>query len=213
MTSRPDPEPDPEPDAESHRGPEDAAPPARAPAGAASSVPRALRVRPAWSPDRWAATAWPTPAATTTAAPAAGKNTVAFYGTHQAGIATPAQDRLAFAAFDVTTSDRRALQTMLGLWSAAAARMAAGEQIGAPDITPEAPPIDTGEALGLSAARLTVTVGFGPSCSTNGSVWPGPVRPPWPTCPRCPGTTWTRTAPAATCASRPAPTTRPWPST
>ena len=31
---------------------------------------------------------------------------VEFFGEHQAGIVTPAQDRLHFVAFDVTTSDR-----------------------------------------------------------------------------------------------------------
>ena len=36
-----------------------------------------------------------------------GAGLVPFYGEHQAGIATPAQDRLAFAAFDVTTSGPR----------------------------------------------------------------------------------------------------------
>jgi deferrochelatase/peroxidase EfeB len=88
---------------------------------------------------------------------------VPFYGTHQAGIDTPVQDRLAFAAFDVTTTDVDAVRTMLGTWAAAAARMTAGEPIGAAETAPTAPPIDTGEAAGLSAARLTITVGFGPS--------------------------------------------------
>jgi deferrochelatase/peroxidase EfeB len=89
--------------------------------------------------------------------------TVPFYGPHQAGIATPAQDRLAFAAFDVTTTDVAALQRLLGTWAAAAAQLTKGMPIGAVEISPHAPPIDTGEATGLSAARLTITVGFGPS--------------------------------------------------
>jgi deferrochelatase/peroxidase EfeB len=88
---------------------------------------------------------------------------VAFYDAHQAGIATPAQDRLAFAAFDVTTTDRSALARMLGTWAAAAAQMTRGLPVGAVETSPHAPPIDTGEAMGLSAARLTITVGFGPS--------------------------------------------------
>lgn len=87
---------------------------------------------------------------------------VPFYGTHQAGIATPAQDRLAFAAFDVTSTDKRELMQLLGTWAAASARMAAGLPIGATETVPQAPPIDTGEALGLSPANLTITVGFGP---------------------------------------------------
>jgi deferrochelatase/peroxidase EfeB len=87
---------------------------------------------------------------------------VPFYGAHQAGIATPAQDRLAFAAFDVTALDLDSVRTMLALWAAAAAQMTTGQPIGAVETTPQAPPIDTGEALGLGSANLTVTFGFGP---------------------------------------------------
>jgi deferrochelatase/peroxidase EfeB len=88
---------------------------------------------------------------------------VPFYGRHQAGISTPAQDRLAFAAFDVSTTDVQAVQIMLGTWAAAAAQLTKGLPIGAVETSPHAPPIDTGEAMGLGPARLTVTVGFGPS--------------------------------------------------
>jgi deferrochelatase/peroxidase EfeB len=90
-------------------------------------------------------------------------HTVAFYGRHQAGIATPAQDRLAFAAFDVTTDDVDAVARLLGTWAAAAAQLTKGLPVGAVETSPQAPPIDTGEAMGLAAARLTITVGFGPS--------------------------------------------------
>jgi len=88
---------------------------------------------------------------------------VPFYGEHQAGIATPAQDRLAFAAFDVTTSDVDDLKAMFGMWAAAGARLTAGEPVGATETHPERPPIDTGEAFDLEPANLTITVGFGPS--------------------------------------------------
>ena len=88
---------------------------------------------------------------------------VPFYGRHQAGIATPAQDRLAFAAFDVTATGAGALERLLGTWAAAAAQMTKGDPIGSVETAPELPPIDTGEALGLAAADLTITVGFGPS--------------------------------------------------
>ncbi len=88
---------------------------------------------------------------------------VPFYGPHQAGIATPAQDRLAFAAFDITSTDPTAVQTMLGQWAAAGAQMTRGLPVGAVDITPDAPPIDTGEAVGLQPSQLTITVGFGPA--------------------------------------------------
>lgn len=99
------------------------------------------------------------PAAATTAADVP----VPFYGEHQAGIATPAQDRLAFAAFDVTATDPNALQVMLGTWAAAAAQMTQGLPVGPVDGDPQSPPIDTGEAVGLGSSRLTITVGFGPS--------------------------------------------------
>ena len=91
---------------------------------------------------------------------------VAFTGEHQAGIVTPAQDRLHFVAFDVITKDRDRLVSMLKDWTTAAARMTAGRdagEIGAVGGIPEAPPDDTGEALGLPPSGLTITVGFGPT--------------------------------------------------
>ncbi|MER6630637.1 iron uptake transporter deferrochelatase/peroxidase subunit [Streptomyces sp. NPDC000987] len=90
---------------------------------------------------------------------------VAFHGAHQAGIATPVQDRLHFAAFDVKTEDRAEFVRMLKDWTAAARRMTAGQAVGegAYGGLAEAPPDDTGEALGLKPSRLTLTIGFGPS--------------------------------------------------
>jgi deferrochelatase/peroxidase EfeB len=91
---------------------------------------------------------------------------VEFTGTHQAGIVTPAQDRLHFVAFDVTTDDRDELVEMLQAWTAAARRMTAGLDagpVGAVDGERYAPPDDTGEAIGLPASGLTLTIGFGPT--------------------------------------------------
>lgn len=87
-------------------------------------------------------------------------------GGHQAGIATPAQDRLHFASFDVVTTDRAELVELLRQWTQAAARMSRG--FGAGPLGPtggslDAPPDDTGEAIGLPPSGLTVTIGFGPS--------------------------------------------------
>ncbi|MEV4434531.1 iron uptake transporter deferrochelatase/peroxidase subunit [Streptomyces sp. NPDC049555] len=89
---------------------------------------------------------------------------VPFHGAHQAGIATAVQDRLHFAAFDVTTTDRAALIKLLQEWTAAAARMTAGHEVGTGAIgdNAELPPDDTGEALGLKPSRLTLTFGVGP---------------------------------------------------
>lgn len=91
-------------------------------------------------------------------------SSVSPYGTHQAGIATPSQDRLAFAAFDlmpgVSANDLKAL---LVTWTNAIEKMTAGQPIADDESNPELPPEDTGEAAGLAAANLTITVGFGAS--------------------------------------------------
>jgi len=89
-----------------------------------------------------------------------------FHGEHQAGIVTPAQDRLHFAAFDVRTEDRDELVSLLQRWTEAAARMTAGldaGEIGAVGGASNLPPDDTGEAIGLPPSGLTITFGFGPS--------------------------------------------------
>ena len=95
-----------------------------------------------------------------------GTRTYPFYGEHQAGILTPVQDRLHFAAFDVITDSRAELVQLFKDWTAAAARMTQG--FGAGELGPTsgpyaAPPDDTGEAIGLSPAGLTITFGFGPT--------------------------------------------------
>ncbi len=94
-----------------------------------------------------------------------GDTAIPFFGPHQAGIATPVQDRLHFAAFDVVTGDRARLVQLLKDWTAAAAAMTAGRPHGAGAVGgfPESPPDDTGEALGLPSSRLTLTIGFGPT--------------------------------------------------
>jgi deferrochelatase/peroxidase EfeB len=73
---------------------------------------------------------------------------------------------LHFAAFDVITDSRSELAQLLKEWTVAAARMA--QSLGAGEIGPtsgpyEAPPDDTGEAIGLPPAGLTITFGFGPT--------------------------------------------------
>ncbi len=88
----------------------------------------------------------------------------AFHGRHQAGIVTPAQDRLHFAAFDVTATSRAELLLLLKAWTAAAAEMTQGRPVGGGTPLPyDAPAADTGEATGLPPGRLTLTFGFGPS--------------------------------------------------
>ena len=94
-----------------------------------------------------------------------------FFGEHQAGITTSVQDHLHFASFDMMPrTDRDDLISLLQDWSYAAARMTQGLEVsasGAVGGPAEAPPDDTGEALGLPAAGLTITFGFGPGLFEN----------------------------------------------
>ncbi|HEY3501949.1 MAG TPA: iron uptake transporter deferrochelatase/peroxidase subunit [Actinocatenispora sp.] len=99
------------------------------------------------------------------AAPAA---KVDFHGARQAGIATAQQDRLAFAAYDLTVSgnpaeNRDALRDLLKTWTAAARAMTEGRPVPGENTLGTAPPADTGEAYGTPPANLTITIGFGPS--------------------------------------------------
>ncbi|GAA1410805.1 peroxidase [Glutamicibacter uratoxydans] len=93
------------------------------------------------------------------------------HGQHQAGITTAAQDRMHIVGFDVVTEDRAKLVAMLKEWTAAIEAMTQGKEVGeggAASGSYDAPPTDTGEAVGLSAANLTVTIGFGRSLFTDG---------------------------------------------
>jgi deferrochelatase/peroxidase EfeB len=104
--------------------------------------------------------------------------TVPFYGEHQAGIATPVQDRLHFAAFDLETESPTALRELMEAWSQAAREMTEGRMIGTENNNVLAPPDDTGEAKGLPASNLTVTFGFGPSIFERPGLGLASQRPP-----------------------------------
>jgi deferrochelatase/peroxidase EfeB len=118
-------------------------------------------------------------ACSASAAPVA-EGVVPFRGDRQAGIITPAQDRLHFVALDLTTSDRERVRALLQKWTTAAERMTAGAETapgGAVGGNPEGPPADTGEALGLPAASLTLTFGVGAGFFDKLGLDPA-LRPP-----------------------------------
>jgi deferrochelatase/peroxidase EfeB len=87
---------------------------------------------------------------------------IPFRGAQQAGIATPTQDHLALATWDlVPGSSVRDLRGVLDQWTAASERLTQGRPL--PGATSaQLPPSDTGEAAGLGPARLTLTLGVGP---------------------------------------------------
>jgi deferrochelatase/peroxidase EfeB len=104
---------------------------------------------------------------------------VPFYGEHQAGIATPVQDRLHFASFDLETESRTELRELMEKWSQAAREMTEGKMIGTRSGNRDelAPPEDTGEAFGLPASNLTITFGFGPSLFARPRLGLARLRP------------------------------------
>lgn len=84
-----------------------------------------------------------------------------FRGEHQQGMTTPAPQQMHTAAFDVITEDREELIELLRDWTLAAERMTAGDLVGDYVVSKDAPPADTGEAMGLTPAGLTITFGVG----------------------------------------------------
>lgn len=92
-----------------------------------------------------------------------------FYGTGgQVGIATPMQHYVYYMTFDLTSTSRTDLQVLLARWSGAIAQMMKGKPIG--QIEPDRPyaiGADTGEALDIGPANLTVTVGLGAKVFTD----------------------------------------------
>ena len=88
---------------------------------------------------------------------------VPFHGSHQAGIATPAQEFVNLAAFDMKSDASEDLRTLLQGWTEAAAALTAGSLYEPSSATSSQPPPDPAEARDLGPAQLTITVGFGPS--------------------------------------------------
>lgn len=86
------------------------------------------------------------------AAAAAASATVAFDGTHQAGISTPSQSHNTTVAFSLRNGvGRREIGRLLRIWTGDARRLCSGEKVLA-DLEPE---------LSVNPADLTVTCGFG----------------------------------------------------
>lgn len=93
----------------------------------------------------------------------------AFYGdAEQAGIMTPQQRYALYMTFDLTSTERSDLQMLLARWSGAIAQLMKGQVIGQVEpVRSSGVGMDTGEALDLGPASLTVTVGLGPGVFTD----------------------------------------------
>ncbi|MBU9820315.1 deferrochelatase/peroxidase EfeB [Rahnella sp. BCC 1045] len=92
-----------------------------------------------------------------------------FYGHEgQVGISTPPQRHIMYMTFDLTTSARQDLQVLLARWSSAIAQLMKGGTIGQVEPARDSGVgMDTGEAMDLGPASLTVTVGLGPRVFTD----------------------------------------------
>lgn len=95
-------------------------------------------------------------------APKAVKNSIAFYGKHQAGITTPSQTNVYFASLDVVVTTKKEMRELMQLWTPMIEKLMAGEEV-ATSTNVHIPPNDTGEAEGLDAKNCTITIGVGPS--------------------------------------------------
>ena len=116
-------------------------------------------------------------------------DTEPFWDAHQGGIVTPSQRYTYFATFDLTAATRDEVAALMRAWTAASARLAAG-QTAQPLAGPLDPAVarspaghkggasydvpgaaamaaDTGEVLGMPPERLTVTFGFGAGLFTK----------------------------------------------
>lgn len=90
-----------------------------------------------------------------------GSDTLPFYGTHQAGVETPAQAHATFLGLDLREGvDRDALRRLMMVLSDDAARLTAGKGALA----------DSEVELAVAPARLTVTFGFGPEFVARATV-------------------------------------------
>jgi deferrochelatase/peroxidase EfeB len=88
-----------------------------------------------------------------------------FYGAHQAGILTDQQSFTYMATFDLDTTRRSDVIALFQTWTAAADRLTSGLAVGpaAGGYDASVPIADSGETIGLSRARLTLTFGLGPT--------------------------------------------------
>ena len=100
-----------------------------------------------------------------------------FYGAHQSGILTDTQRQVVLASFDLTTSNKNDLVTLLKEWTTLGAALAAGQSVTVPiydpsgasgadayaDATGGSTTDDSLESYQLGANRLTLTIGFGRS--------------------------------------------------
>ena len=105
-----------------------------------------------------------------------------FWGAHQSGVVTNTQQHTVLAAFDLNTSTKADVASLLKSWTRLGTQIAAGQSVTVPiytsasadadayaDATDASTTDDSFEAYGLGPARLTLTIGFGRSLFVDSS--------------------------------------------
>lgn len=96
--------------------------------------------------------------------------TIPFHGKYQAGIDSQQQSSTYFAAFDLTTKNRADIIALFKKWTVAAERITQGGTAAPLTADLSQPAGDSGDAIDLTPARLTLTFGFGPGLFEKGGV-------------------------------------------
>ena len=92
-----------------------------------------------------------------------GEEEISFYGEHQAGITTPMQKNIYFVILDLHTTDRETIIQLFKDWTAYSEKLVDGELVKKYNSNALLPPTDTGETVGLTPYRLTLTFGVSAS--------------------------------------------------
>lgn len=90
-------------------------------------------------------------------------NQYPFLGSHQQGIATPAQHHIYFMVLDLHTGDVQKIKAMFQTWTTYANNLTQGKNVKPYATNSYVPPVDTGESDSLNPYHLTLTFGVSPS--------------------------------------------------
>ncbi|WP_126425202.1 iron uptake transporter deferrochelatase/peroxidase subunit [Brevibacillus marinus] len=108
---------------------------------------------------------------------ASANDNISFYGAHQPGITTKNPKHVYFVSLNCEVKSRSELKELFQSWTEDSVRLMNGEVMpNSPNTL--LPPYDTGEAVGLNAARLTLTFGVGPSLFEKPELGLSSRKPP-----------------------------------
>ncbi|WP_312117207.1 Dyp-type peroxidase [Brevibacillus reuszeri] len=96
------------------------------------------------------------------------KDVIPFYGVRQAGIGTPQQMYMCFAAFDIISDNVEELKQLLKIWTYISADMTAGRALR--ETNGQQQVNSTPEKSTDSPAKLTITFGFGSTLFTKNGI-------------------------------------------